>query len=546
MKRLVLDLPITVKTALAPVVTIAFMIVVFVTGYTALRDQKLAMANLVTERFATYEAVAALGNELATTHGAVYRVIAWANHKDGASALKQQAQELAGRLDEIVARGKAVAAFPSLTSEEGSTLASVNAHLAEYAKSAKDALDMADTDAAFSAIYMDGASKIFDRTNADLGKLVEQERTLARQQYEGTAESFARSQTVFVAALALAAIVATALTALMTSLMRNAIRAIESAAIDLGNGDLTRRVAVLGNDEIGRTARAFNDLISTLQQTLGKVHGHASQVSAAATQLTATAGKVAESSVQQSDAAMQTAAAIEQLSASAEQINASTESLRGISSTSLDHTRRGTSSVTDLQREMGTVSRVVDSMSGAIDEFVKSAQSINRMTQVVKEIADQTNLLALNAAIEAARAGEQGRGFAVVADEVRKLAEKSSATAGEIESVTQALSLQSGDVQRSMLAGASALQSSQQHLSNVTGVLDLAHQSVNQTDQGVDQIADTLSQQQQSSLAIAGYIERIAEMAEDNRGSSEQASTAARELEGLSADLLGAVQRFRV
>ncbi|BAL23168.1 methyl-accepting chemotaxis protein [Azoarcus sp. KH32C] len=546
MRRLVLDLPITVKTALAPVVTIAFMIVVFVTGYTALRDQKLAMASLVTERFATYEAVAALGNELATTHGAIYRVIAWANHKDGASALKQQAQELATRLDKVVADGKALAAFPRLTSEESSMLASTNTDLAEYAKSAKDALDMADTDAAFSAIYMDGASKVFDRTNADLGKLVEHEKTLARQQYEQTAESFTRSQTVFVAALTLAGIVATLLTALMTSLMRNAIRAIESAAIDLGNGDLTRRVAVLGNDEIGRTARAFNNLIGTLQQTLGKVHGHASQVSTAATQLTATAGKVAESSVQQSDAAMQTAAAIEQLSASAEQINASTESLRGISSTSLEHTRRGTSSVTDLQREMGTVSRLVDSMSGAIDEFVASAQSINRMTQVVKEIADQTNLLALNAAIEAARAGEQGRGFAVVADEVRKLAEKSSATAGEIESVTQALSLQSGDVQRSMLAGAGALQSSQQHLTNVTGVLELAHRSVNQTDQGVDQIADTLSQQQQSSLAIAGYIERIAEMAEDNRGSSEQASTAARELEGLSADLLGAVQRFRV
>ena len=546
MTRLVLDLPITAKTALAPLVTIAFMIVVFVTGYAALRDQKLAMASLVTERFATYEAVAALGKELATAHGSIYRVIAWANHKDGGAEMTQQVRQLSTRLDELVAEGRALAAREHLGADERDKLGSVEAAVSDYAKAAKNALDMAETDAAFSAIYMDGASKVFDRANADLSQLIDLEEAAARRQYDATADNFARSQRIFVIALVLAATIATLLTWLMTGTMRRAIRAIETAANHLRGGDLTRRVEVLGNDEIGRSARAFNDFIASLQQTLTTVHGHANEVSSAAGHLTSTAGAVAHSSVKQSDAAMQTAATIEQLTASVAQIHDSTDCLRGISSASLEHTRQGTASVTELLREMTVVGEAVDSMRGTIDEFVQSAQSIKHMTQVVKEISDQTNLLALNAAIEAARAGEQGRGFAVVADEVRKLAEKSSATADQIESVTHTLSAQSSEVQRSILGGADALHSCQQYLGNVSGVLERANRSVNETDRGVDQIADTLSQQQHSSLEISTHIERIARMAEDNKSASEQASVAARQLESLSANLLGEVRRFQV
>jgi methyl-accepting chemotaxis protein len=546
MKRLLLDLPITAKAALAPVVAIAFMLVVFVTGYNALNHQKQAMASLVNERFATYEAVAELGNALSTAHGSIYRVIAWANHKEGGAELREQVKTLSARLDALGAEGRTLAESARLGAEERELLSAAIADIAEYGKAAKNALDMAETDAAFSAIYMDGASKIFDKANTGLSRLIELERKLAQRQYAETEAKFASSQRIFIVALTLAALVATLLTWLMTAMMRGAIGAIETAANQLRGGDLTRRVEVMGSDEIGRSARAFNDFISSLQQTLNRVSGNAGEVSAAAGQLTATATQVAESSLQQSDAAMQTASAIEELSASVAQIHESTDGLRQISGTSLAHTREGAVSIGNLQTEMAVVSRAVNSMRSTIDEFLQSAHSISNMTQVVKEIADQTNLLALNAAIEAARAGEQGRGFAVVADEVRKLAEKSSATAGEIESVTRELSVQSAGVQRSIVSGAEALASCERHLGSVTDVLGQASTSVTDTDRGVDQIADTLSQQQQSSQEIATHVERIARMAEGNKGASEEASVAARQLAALSSDLMTEIRRFRL
>ena len=540
------NLPITLKTALAPVVAIAFMLVLFVTGYAGLREQKLAMESLVTQRFAIYQTASTIGNDLATVHGSIYRVIAWANHKDSGNDLQKQATELSAKLDKILADTKTFAASDKLGDNEKALLQITIKDIDEYIKSAKNSLDMATTDAAFAAIYMDGASKVFDRTSTDLGKLIDLERQLAQEQYAEAAAQSDRSQLIFIIAMVLAAIIAAAVTALMTGMMRRAIGSIEAAANDLRSGDLTRRVAVTGNDEIGRTARAFNELITSLQDTLSKVSGHATDVSSAATQLTSTAENVASSSAKQSEAAMHTAAAIEEMTASVGMINENTDQLRAISNASLEHTHQGALSLDELQREMKTVSQAVDSMSHSINEFVQSAHSINNMTQVVKDIADQTNLLALNAAIEAARAGEQGRGFAVVADEVRKLAEKSSSTAGQIESVTVALTRQSEDVHRSILSGAEALHSSERYLDNVSRVLEQANGSVNETNRGVDQIAETIRQQNESSLQITSHIDRIARMAEDNTAASEQASVAAKQMESLSADLLSAVQRFRV
>jgi methyl-accepting chemotaxis protein len=223
----------------------------------------------------------------------------------------------------------------------------------------------------------------------------------------------------------------------------------------------------------------------------------------------------------------------------------STEGVHEQSRDSLRRSQEGNVSLSKLIGEIAVVESTVKGIASAVGEFVDSTVAITRMTKEVRDIADQTNLLALNAAIEAARAGEQGRGFAVVADEVRKLAEKSAGSASEIDSITRALTNRSDAVQLSIQEGLNHLVSSQESLEAVAEVLGEASGSVSRVGQGLDAIANATEEQKRVSSEVASNIDAIADMAKENNTVVEQTALAARKLERLASDLQEIVGRFR-
>ena len=234
------------------------------------------------------------------------------------------------------------------------------------------------------------------------------------------------------------------------------------------------------------------------------------------------------------------------MAASISTVAQSTDEVQRLSERSLERSHQGNESISMLVGEIDQVESAVKEIATAVNEFTRSTASIHAMTRQVKDIAEQTNLLALNAAIEAARAGEQGRGFAVVADEVRKLAEKSSQSASQIDTVTQSLAQQSVAVDNAIERGLSHLLSSQDSMETVAVVLSEANSSVNEVGSKVADVAIIAERQRTASNEVAANVEAIAAMAAENSLAVGQTANAAQHLEQLAEDLQNMVSRFKV
>jgi len=312
------------------------------------------------------------------------------------------------------------------------------------------------------------------------------------------------------------------------------------------DGDLTKRVPIRSKDEIGQTGMAFNEMASNFQSIVGQMHGYADQVVDSAHTLALDTENIVSGSQRQSDAASNTASAVEEMSASITSVADTASQVANLSTESMERANKGQTNLNDMMGELAQVEAAVLMMADSVSAFVKSTQSITSMTQQVRDIAEQTNLLALNAAIEAARAGEQGRGFAVVADEVRKLAEKSADSASQIDIVTKTLGDQSEQVERNVQSGLQSLQSSQKHMQEVAEVLVQANEAVIRVNVGVDDISSSVEEQKRASEEITKNVEHIADMAESNHVSVQGAVRAVATMEQVAAQLKQSVEHFKV
>jgi methyl-accepting chemotaxis protein len=314
----------------------------------------------------------------------------------------------------------------------------------------------------------------------------------------------------------------------------------------LAEGDFTTAIRHFAEDEIGQIAMSAERTRNDLGKLIVEARHASSQVARAAQQVSETVAGVTKASSEQSKATTGSVSAVEALSHSVHAVSMNAHEVGALSLESQHRADRSRENLDEVAQEIQSAFHAAEGIITTVNGFAENAREIAEMTQRVREVADQTNLLALNAAIEAARAGEQGRGFAVVADEVRKLAEKSGHTASEIDRIASTLATDSTALERTVKEGFGFLASSDQHLAELVESFIAANEAIKRSNQGMSEITEAVKQQQQSSTLIAANFETIAQMAGDMHESIHQAADAMVSLRALSEALHVSTSQFKV
>ncbi|QWT44886.1 methyl-accepting chemotaxis protein [Azospira inquinata] len=312
----------------------------------------------------------------------------------------------------------------------------------------------------------------------------------------------------------------------------------------IAEGDLTLQLGQVKHSH--SLLASIAQMQDALRNIIMRIQSSTAQVGQAATGLSDQMAQINQASQQSSDAIASSAAAIEQMAVSVDHISQSAKDTESNASRATGLARAGETQVQQAGEQIRRVATQVTEASGQIGGLEDRSREIGGIAMVIKEIADQTNLLALNAAIEAARAGEHGRGFAVVADEVRKLSERTGRATDEITGMIEAIHRDTAGVVASMEAVGPLVASGVEMVEKAGAALQQISQASDVALANISDVASATTEQSQASAAVARNVEQISGMIEESVNSVAQANLNVQALEAQAQELRESVSRFKV
>jgi methyl-accepting chemotaxis protein len=383
-----------------------------------------------------------------------------------------------------------------------------------------------------------------DQMGEQLNKLVALNTADAKGASAVAGANYDSAMTGIVAVSVIAALLTVLLAWLLTRSIVTPLNRAVLAAQTIAEGNLSKVIDVDGKDEPARLLGALATMQASLRKTIEQIAGSATQLGTAAEELSAVTQDASRGLQQQNNEIEQAATAVNEMTAAVEEVARNAVSTSEASNQSTQAAREGRDRVVETVDAIQTMTHDVHNTSLMIEGLAAQGRDIGKVLDVIRAIAEQTNLLALNAAIEAARAGEAGRGFAVVADEVRALAHRTAQSTQEIEKMVAGIQNGTGEAVASMQQSNQRTQSTLE-LARAAGVaLEQITQSIHLINERNLVIASASEEQAQVSREVDRNLVNIRDLATQSAAGANQTSTATHELSRLAVDLNALVSRF--
>ncbi|MEB0006705.1 methyl-accepting chemotaxis protein [Pseudomonas sp. RTB3] len=361
--------------------------------------------------------------------------------------------------------------------------------------------------------------------------------SIAAQQYDG-------AKVAILGVAVFAALLTVLLALLLTRSIVNPLTRAVRAAEDIAGGNLTKHIEVDGKDEPARLLEALVAMQQNLRKTIEQISGSATQLASAAEELSAVTEEASRGVQQQNNEIEQAATAVNEMTAAVEEVARNAVSTSQASQQSTQAAREGRDRVVETVSAIQAMTQDVQTTSDLVEGLAEQGRDIGKVLDVIRSIAEQTNLLALNAAIEAARAGEAGRGFAVVADEVRALAHRTAQSTREIEQMVAGIQNGTGEAVQSMQLSTNRTQTTLELARSAGVALEQITAAISQINERNLVIASASEEQAQVSREVDRNLVNIRDLATQSAAGANQTSVASHELSRLAIDLNGMVARF--
>jgi methyl-accepting chemotaxis protein len=535
------------KLFLFPLITVIFFLIFITLSYVESNTQNTAISDIYNNRFSLYQSAAAMVNDTMEVYADTYKLISMVNAQHKQETIDALGKEQSTKISNTIKHVENILSTNKfLTPEEKTIFEESKAALIAYKKEIENVIDIASGDVNTAITYMATADDKYNELSKTMEKLIALENRLSKEKYDHSLDTSRKVMIISLGIFIVGAILLIAISIFVGRAILSPIDRTKSALSEISKGDLTKRIGIRSCDEMGEMSNDIDLLVGTLCTAIREVAKGSSEVSLSAKMLDGVTKNMQFGIDQAAKQATSVATASEEMYHTSLEIAKNCVSAAKSSDEANNMSISGEALIRATIDIMERISSVVKESAATIDRLGSKSDQIGDVVSLINDIADQTNLLALNAAIEAARAGEQGRGFAVVADEVKKLSEKTSEATKGIGATIKAMQTEAKQAVSAIERGVKEVEQGTEEARKSGNALEDILKQIGTVTAEVGQIAVAAEQQNSTTNEIADNIQKISQIVNETaKGIGDSASAASR-LATLSVNLQKLVGKFRL